>query len=280
MILITGANGVVGHSLQNMLAEDQYIGVSRTANGEYLEWDMSTTEVELPALKVLIHCAPIWLLSDHLEQLYKAGVRQFIVFSSSSVLSKTASKNPSERKLVSRLAAAEEAIHSFCTGYGLSLTVLRPSLIYGYGRDQNISHIASFINRFGFAVVAGKAAGLRQPVHADDLASLCLKLLNKPSVEQQTYVVAGAEAISYRSMVNKIFECLGKRPIIIGAPLWVLRLALSIASKIGRFDYTADMADRMQQNLIYDNQAAIDELGFQPSAFLNNPKQDLPSYVD
>ena len=280
MILLTGANGVVGYSLQTMLEAGGYLAVSRTAGQQGLQWDLeSESNIDLPALTKLIHCAPIWLLPAHLQLLYDAGVRQFIVFSSTSVVSKTASKNHAEQQLVKRLSDAEQAIKQFCSRLEVSLTILRPSLIYGYGRDQNISHIASFINKFGFAVVAGKARGLRQPVHADDLAKVCISLIENPQPRHRTYTLAGADVITYRTMVEVIFSKLNKRSVIIGIPLWCLRLALSLASKVGRFDYTADMADRMQQNLVYDNQAAIDELNYQPSAFLDQPQRDLPDYV-
>ena len=280
MILVTGANGVVGYAIQQWFEPKACIRVSRSAeNGDFI-WDMENPEtIKLPAVSQLIHCAPIWLLPAHLTTLYKAGVRHFTVFSSTSVLSKATSENTVEQQLVERLASAEQAISGFCAERDLSLTILRPSLIYGYGRDQNITHIAGFISRFGFAVVAGRAQGLRQPVHADDLARVCLQLSHNPQQGQQIYAVAGLDVITYRAMLKSIFIGLGKRPVIISIPVWSLRLVLRLASKLGRFDYTADMADRMQQNLMYDNQPAIDALGYKPSTFLDNPKRDLPDYV-
>lgn len=281
MILLTGANGVVGYALQQKLDLEQYLKVSRCPGHGNLVWDMQSNNsaIELPSLSHLIHCAPIWLLPAHMQALYDAGIRQFTVFSSTSVVSKINSRNTIEQELVERLSTSEQAIEMFCKDHDCSLTILRPSLIYGYGRDQNVNHIAGFIDKYGFAVVAGKAEGLRQPVHADDLAQVCIKLIEQPQQGQQTYALAGQDVLTYRQMVRLIFTKLNKRPIIISVPLWCLRLALSIASRLGRFDYTADMADRMQQDLVYDNQPAIEAFDYQASPFLDNPQRDLVNYV-
>ena len=281
MILLTGANGVVGYALQQRLTSEHYLTVSRKAGQGDIAWDMNSqaSDFQLPALKKLVHCAPIWLLPAHLPALYRAGISQFIVFSSTSIISKQDSANPEEQELVDRLSSAEKAIEEFCKQHDLSLTILRPSMIYGYGRDQNINHIASFIDKYGFAVVAGKANGLRQPVHAGDLAELCMNLISQPQQGQGTYTVAGQDVITYRAMVKSIFIKLNKRPIIISIPLWSLRLVLTIASRLGRFKYTADMADRMQQDLVYNNQAAIEGLAYKPSPFLEKPQRDLANYV-
>ena len=282
MILLTGANGVVGYALQHKLESQQYLTVSRRPGEGNLVWDMESGkgDIELPSLSHLIHCAPIWLLPAHMQALYDAGIRQFTVFSSTSVISKKDSPNSTEQKLVESLSTAEQAIEGFCREHELSLMILRPSLIYGYSRDQNVNHIAGFIHKYGFAVVAGQASGLRQPVHADDLAQVCLNLIKQPQSGQQTYSLAGQDVITYRAMVKLIFTKLDRRPFIISVPVWLLRLALTTASYLGRFDYTADMADRMQQDLVYDNQPAINSLSYQPSPFLDNPQRDLSNYVD
>jgi nucleoside-diphosphate-sugar epimerase len=64
-----------------------------------------------------------------------------------------------------------------CALRQLVLTLLRPTLIYGCGLDQNISRLARIIRLCRCMLVAGQARGLRQPVHADDLAALAVAAL-------------------------------------------------------------------------------------------------------
>ncbi len=60
---------------------------------------------------------------------------------------------------------------------GVEWVILRPTLIYGHGRDKNITEIARFIRRFGFFPLLGKANGLRQPIHVEDVAEACFAAL-------------------------------------------------------------------------------------------------------
>ena len=94
-----------------------------------------------------------------------------VAFSSSSVLSKADSNDRSERRLMRSLAAGEEALVAACSERGISLLLLRPTMIYGCGMDRNVSRLAAMARRHGVIPLAGAASGLRQPVHAEDLAA-------------------------------------------------------------------------------------------------------------
>lgn len=293
MILITGANGVVGQPLIQHLSVNaiKYLCVSRRVDqsesdeklpyGSHVSWDLSSTPTTAVLSKLndcdkLIHCAPIWLLPPQLDCLSRSGIKHIVVFSSTSVISKVNSSDDSEQDLVSRLANAEAVVSSHCRANNIRFTILRPSMIYGYGRDQNVSHIAQFIRKRGFMVLIGKASGLRQPVHADDLVNAALAVMQEEKAANQTYNLAGEERLSYRVMVERIFSGLDRPQRIINLPLWIFRIALKVASLMGNFNYTPEMADRMRQDLVYSNQAAINDFGYKPQAFLQNPKRDLP----
>jgi len=286
MIVLTGANGVVGYPLRLRLLEQgqSLVAVSRKPSKEIslnaLQWNLERAIPDkaksvLADCDSMIHCAPIWLLPTHLKGLHALGLKRLIVFSSTSVLSKHASANPQEQKLVSQLANAEENLQKYCVANEINLTILRPSLIYGHGRDQNVMHIAGFIRRFGFMVLVGQANGKRQPVHADDLVEVCCRILNRPETYGKVYNLAGAEVLSYRAMVERIFTAMNKKPRIISLPLALFRFALRVATRFTSFAYTAEMADRMNQDLNYSNQAAQQDFAYKPSLFLEQPQRDL-----
>lgn len=281
MILVTGANGVVGGPLcERLLSVKRPFKTVSRSSGADIVWDLeqSPTGESLRALagvESIIHCAPIWFLPVHLDILLEVGVRRLVVFSSTSVLAKTLSKDQSEQRLVKLLADAESELNTFCAKHEMSLTVLRPSMIYGYGRDQNVMQIARFINRFGFMLLVGKAQGKRQPIHADDLVNAALCILDKPVTYGKSYNLAGAEALSYRSMVGRIFSGLGKKPRIFSSPLWLFRLGLRFLATVGRFSFNPEMANRMAQDLDYNCAEANQDFGFQAQVFLTNPERDL-----
>jgi len=286
MILVTGANGIVGHPLcayfdANCIA---YKSVSRSV-GHSVHWDLQQPAdeqmlQELNGTKTVIHCAPIWLLPAHLDNLSRIGVKQLIVFSSTSAISKRHSNDANEIALVERLLTAENDLQGFCSMHDLSLVLLRPSMIYGYGRDQNIMQIAKFIRTYGMAVLAGQARGLRQPVHAEDLVRAVLAVKDNTKAAGSIYSVAGGEVLSYREMVERIFLGLGKKVRILHIPIPIYRLLLRFAAKLRRFSYTAEMANRMSQDLVYDNSPAQVDFDYQPQLFLQNPQRDLLKSID
>lgn len=288
-VLLTGVNGVVGHPLKARLLQDKFnvYCVSRTQKSSDVNnaiyWDLQETissqtlqQLTTAATDTLIHCAPIWLLPNHLNDLKAIGIRRIVVFSSSSVVSKRNSNDVSENQLVQQLSDSEDKLKQYCGEQDIALTIFRPSMIYGYCRDQNITHLAKFIKRYGFMFVVGQATGLRQPVHADDLVEASIKVFSNPTSFGKTYHLAGDEALTYKQMVERVFKGLNKHPRVISLPLTLFRLALKIAALSGRFSYTPEMADRMSQNLNYDNSAARTDFDYAPQTFLSRPERDLP----
>lgn len=289
MILVTGANGVVGAPLCEQLSVEgrAFIRVSRkpqsnlkSSNATALTWNLERApdeqqSAQLAKITTIIHCAPIWLLAGQLKALADTSLNRLIVFSSTSVISKHSSADNQEQTLVNQLAQAERAIAEYCARQGWRLTILRPSMIYGYGRDQNVAHIARFIRRYGVMFVVGKASGKRQPVHCDDLVQASLAVIDRQVTVAKTYNLAGGEVLSYREMVTRIFQSLGKPPRIVSLPLWFFRFSLRLASPFSNFNYTPEMANRMNQDLDYDQSSAINDFGYAPQGFLNNPQRDL-----
>jgi len=289
MILVTGARGVVGGPLCDRLQEQgiPYLGVSRDTQNDpkhnrsnAVRWDLQqspsdTTRSQLSDVTTLIHCAPIWLLPSQLDVFKSTSLNRLIVFSSTSVLSKARSSEPSEQKLVEQLSRSERRLKEYCESEKLNLTILRPSMIYGYGRDQNIMRIARFIRKWRLMLLVGHANGQRQPVHVDDLIDVSLAILEANVTYGKSYNLAGKEVLTYREMVERIFIGLGKPSRIIRLPLVLFRVALRVASFFSGFAYTPEMADRMNQDLSYDLAPAQIDFDYRPQAFLTNPKRDL-----
>ena len=283
MILVTGANGVVGIPLCEKLTQngEEFQTVSRKqGQGNSIQVDLeqdwtAESRRRLQGLQSLVHCAPLWLLPAHMSMLLEQGLKRVIAFSSTSAVSKLDSSSEAEHLLAEKLLNAERALQDFCQRNDIHLTLFRPSMIYGYGRDNNVVHIAQFIDKYGFAVIAGSATGLRQPVHTDDLVDAVVRCLHLSQSYGKTYTLAGGETLTYRQMVEQIFRALGKSPRIISLPTGIVRLLLRLAATIRRFAYTAEMADRMNVDLVYDFAEASRDFGFAPRSFEINADRDL-----
>ena len=142
--------------------------------------------------------APLDVLPPLLPVLRDSGLERVVAFSTTSVLYKLGSGNAAERARILRIAAAEDDMAAYCTREGIAWTLFRPTLVYGCGRDRGIASIAGFVRRFGFFPVAGAASGLRQPVHADDLAHACVRVLDDHNSWAKAYTLSGGEVLTCR----------------------------------------------------------------------------------
>jgi len=295
-IIVTGATGLVGRYLLPLLLEHGFAvqGIRRQpgrrggpdllAQGPEgirpgpgrIRWvaiDLEEPGVGEPdpmgPADGLVHAAPIWLLPTWVPRAADAGVRRLVAVSSTSRFTKQGSGSPRERETARRLAEAEDAVQETCHRRGIRWTILRPTLVYGGGRDHNVSDIARFVARFGFFPIAGRGAGRRQPVHGADLATAALDVLDNPATFDRAYDTPGGETLSYAEMVSRIARALGRTPRLVHLPLPLLRGTLATASCFpGLGHLTRDMADRMDEDLVFDLAPARRDFAYDPRPFL------------
>ena len=213
-----------------------------------------------------IAVCPLWAIPEHFALLESAGARRLVALSSTSRFTKRDSAAAAERAIAARLAAAEEEVLDWAQARGIAATILRPTLIYDGIHDRNVTAIADFIRRFGFSPVAGAAAGLRQPLHADDVAAACLAAIGCDGL-RDTYEISGGETLPYHEMVRRIFAWLGRPPRLARIPLPLVRAALPVANLLPGLASMATMAVRMNEDLVFDHAAAARDFGFQPRSF-------------
>lgn len=265
-LLILGATSLVGEFVLTRLETSgiPFVAVSRDDRPGWLQADLTTTAGRdlLPRVEAVLSLSPVWLLPDLMATLKAKGLRRLVAFSSTSVLTKAGSADPGEQAVVKALADGEAAVRAS----GVDWTLLRPTLIYAEGRDGNVSRLASLARRFGVLPIAGAGGGLRQPVHADDLAAAALGALAHEATIGQTYELAGGETLTYRAMCERVFHGLGREPRILSLPPWAWRLGLTLASPVLP-GATAQMGDRMERDLIFDDTPARHDFGWNPRTF-------------
>jgi nucleoside-diphosphate-sugar epimerase len=212
--------------------------------------------------------APVWVIPEHFELLTCSGARRVIALSSTSRFTKAHSSDPDERSIAAKLVEGEATLEKWGGEHGLEWIILRPTLIYGGGRDKNIATAARFIRRFGFFPLVGRASGLRQPVHAADVARACLRALEARHLAQRSYNISGADTITYRQMIAEVFRVMGRRPLFVQMPSAVVRAAMAVLRLLPPFRHlTSAIGERMGQDLVFDNQSAVSDLGISPRPY-------------
>lgn len=275
-LLVIGGRSLVGRRLRQLAGA--WPGTvrltSRTPLGDQsLILDFSAPESLQPKLSfaTVIVCVPIWLINERLlKHLCGIGMRRLVAFSSTSIFTKGASGTDEEREVVERLSSGEKSTIEFCSAHNVAWTILRPTLIYDEGQDENVTRIAAMIRKFGVFPVCAPANGLRQPVHARDLAHAALAAATAECAHDKAYNVPGGEDLTYRAMVERIFLALGRRPAILPLPEGVWRLGFGLLDLIrpGRkLKRNINMALRMNEDLWFDASSAVEDFGYAPGSF-------------
>jgi SAM-dependent methyltransferase len=234
--------------------------------GDRMQWRQLS--VHTPVREPISHwisLVPIWVLPEYGDWIKSHGATRLVALSSTSCLVKQDSTDPGEREVARELLRGESFLCAWGKARKVDWIVLRPTLIYGAGNDKNISEIVSIVDRLGFFPLMGNSLGKRQPVHAQDVAAACLSALGAAHVANRSYNLPGGETLTYRDMVARVFEGLGRRPVMPCLPGWMFRFALNGVRMVPRYrHWTMAMVQRMNQDLVFDSSEARRDFGYAP----------------
>jgi len=275
---VLGATSLVGSCLLPQLLAANYdvnafsrqsvIERSEDVVWRELPLELVASDEKVANIPFWVCVLPIWVLPDYFSFLELSGVSRIIVLSSTSRFTKAGSPNLEECLVVKRLTEAEACIDKWALVNDIECIILRPTLIYGLGRDKNVSEISRIIGRFGFFPLFGEAKGLRQPIHAKDVARASVLALGCHNIKREEYNISGGEVLSYRKMVERVFSAMQKRPFFIPVPLFLFKIIVLFMRFVPRYrHWTAAMAERMNDDLVFEHRKAFVDLGFKPRLF-------------
>ncbi len=221
-----------------------------------------------PESAVVVSLLPLWVLAQFLPRFI--GVKSVVAVGSTSLFSKAASASSNERAVAASLENAEKAVQTWCSRSNVHNTILRPTMVYDGVHDKNIARMARFIRRFHFLPLAAPAKGLRQPIHADDVAQAIIGAIDKPSTYGKAFNIAGGEVLTYRVMVERVFAAQGMKPRLLMLPTEWLAKAFNWASSAGIMNekaFGSSIFQRMNEDLVFDCEEGLRLLNYQPRKF-------------
>lgn len=273
--VVFGASGAIGRFLVPRLlaAGHDVIAVSRdphTSPREGLRWIVGALPERIPPLPectLLFSLGPLDAFADWLSKSREHSPR-IVAIGSRSVETKRQSIDPGERELADRLLRAEDALAAAAAARGSAATVLRATLIYGAGLDRSLTPIVDFARRWHvFPSVVG-ARGWRQPVHAEDLADVCIAVAGARASPRTIYDVGGGERIAFDAMLGRVRESLPFATLPLPIPLALARAGERLARGVPAFRAASSAAlRRLGEDLVADNTAAAADFGWAPRDF-------------
>ncbi len=266
--LVFGGSSQIGRFLLPQLVAqgDQVVAVSRIRQApqpgvRWIVGALPDAVATMPqAVSAIVCFGPLLPFARWLAAAAPGGAPRVVATSSMSAQSKQDSLVPAERAVARQLRDGEAELARACAGIGCDWTVLRPTLIYGAGLDKSLTPIARRAMRLRvFPLPAG--CGLRQPVHAQDIASAVLAALQRPAAAGRVLALGGGERLPAQEMFSRVRQSLPVSTVAVPVPRWVLSLGRRVAPRL------RGPLDRLEVDLIADNHEIEDVLGVSPRPF-------------
>ena len=265
VVLLTGANGFVGRNVAPVLTANGMIvrqamrkpssqpnSVIVNAIGPQTDWNEALFGVD-----VVVHLAAK-VHHSHEEgtlEVYRsintdgtlhlarcaaeAGVRQFIFLSSLLVNGNRADAQSQAREDdppmprgdygISK-AAAEAGLEAIANDTDMSISVIRPPLIYGAGALGNFRQLVTAIER-GLPLPFGSIHNRRAFLGIENLASFIVHRLAHPGGKFDLFLLADNEQVSTPEFVRLVAKAIGKEPRIVPLPLFLLKALFRISGR-------------------------------------------------
>lgn len=215
---------------------------------------------EQVGLSAVVSFGPMDGLAKWLARHNVAPAPRLIVTSSMSAESKRHSSIPEDRALSQWLRDAETELLAQCARLQMQCLIFRPTLIYGAGRDKSLTPIVQRALRWRVFPIP-QARGLRQPVHADDIAQAVMAALERAEWPQPIMAIGGGERLPYHVMFERIYASLPARALPLPLPLWGLHLAARLSPRL------RGPVSRLEEDLLAGNEVLQMQLGVQPRPF-------------
>ncbi|WP_135662346.1 NAD(P)H-binding protein [Halorhabdus rudnickae] len=119
---------------------------------------------------------------------------------------------------------SRQAVETVLAGGKFDLTTLRAAIIVGEG-SASFRMVRQLVDRLPVMIAPRWLHTKCQPIAIDDVIAYLVGVLDHPETAGETYEIGGPAVLTYRDMLEKTAEILGKRRYIIPVPVLTPRLS-------------------------------------------------------
>lgn len=283
-VLVTGANGFVGHAVvDKLISLDNITPIAamrlyKQMPCEVRTFDDFSDKTQARALvkkaDCVIHCAArVHMMKDDASdpltvfrrvntrgtlelatQAAEAGVKRFIFISTIKVLGEATDDRtpftyddpvaPLDPYGMSK-AEAEVQLQALAKQTGMELVIIRPPLVYGPGVKANFLAMLNLTKK-NLPLPLGAINNKRSLVALDNLVDLITICIDHPRAANQVFLVSDDQDVSTTELLTIMTHANGKHPRFLPISVSLLRLA---ARLIGKQSTIEKLCDSLQINV-------------------------------
>ena len=277
MILLTGITGKSGKwFLRNLIDNDSCLNnenyrviVRATSNVELIDQsglciektfgdlnDERFLDNALKDIKIVFHIAGIHTPLKVVNAAIKNKINWIVLVHTTGIYSKYKSASKG-------YISTEKGIEKIIRDSKISMTILRPTMIYGSINDRNIAIFISMVDKLRLFPVINHAESPLQPVYEKDLGNAYYQvLLNEKITKGKNYILSGKSPIMLIDMLQTIGKLLGKSNLYISIPFPIAYLGSYVLYLISfkKIDYR-ERVQRMVEPRIFSHDNASCDFG-------------------
>jgi uncharacterized protein YbjT (DUF2867 family) len=223
-LFLSGATGHTGSRAARRLLEqgwrlrclnhdpDHARRLPQSGNLEVIRGDLAQPEPWLAALRgaaAFINMAHVGFGRQVVQACEAAGVRRVIALSSTRRFTRF------PEATARRVSQGEAAFESSALDY----TILRPAMIFGGERDNNLEKLVRWLRRRRWLPLLAGGRNLVQPIFTWDLVDAIVRALERPeTTARRALTLAGPRAMTQRELVETVARAMGRPVLWIPAP--------------------------------------------------------------
>lgn len=292
MLLVTGITGHTGRYFLQELINHKYEGLIRCIVRETSDTSMldnSGLNIEkvygdihdetflnevTKDVDEIVHIINIRHTLRVLNAAIKNDVRRIVSVHTTGIFSKF--RIASEEYVI-----IEDEIKELLSKNDISMTTLRPTMIYGDVCDRNMSKFIKMVDRFRVFPVINHGKSLIQPVNARDLGKAYYDVLIMPVEKAKSeYILSGEKSITMLEAFKLISNNLGKKTTFISFPLGfgVIMARVLKGITLGKIDYV-ERVQRMSEDRSFSHEEATADFGYKPESFEVGIAREVKEYL-
>lgn len=224
--------------------------------------------------ETLLHIAGIRSSFPLLSVAAECGVKRFILVHTTGMFSKY-------KKAAKPYLTLEAKIRKLADDYGIAVTILRPTMIYGDLYDRNVATFIRMVDKLKLFPVINGARSELQPVYAKDLGDAYFEVLMNPDTTvNKSYNLSGGAPIALIDMLKTIGDQLGKKNIFVNVPFPIAYFGawMVFILSFTKIDYR-EKVQRMIEDRVFSHEDATRDFGYRPLQFPEGVKFEISQYL-